>query len=108
MPALKKDYNHMSDMGSKRAEKRQRKLVDIPTVSVESIEIEALRYCIHHMIQAGGAIRLGVTRDKGAWAIGVYGDGPTPYTEYVKPTESLTEYLTDLGAFFEDMQGPAK
>jgi hypothetical protein len=97
------DKNHGEKASDARTAKRQRQLVNIPKVSVEALEIEALKYCIHHMIRAGGAIRIGVTRDQGAWAIGVYGDGPQPYTEYVKPTESLTEYLTDLGSFFEEL-----
>jgi translation initiation factor 1 (eIF-1/SUI1) len=44
----------------------------------------------------GGAIRLGKTRDGGAFAVGVYGDGGDPYTEYLRPDESVTEFLIAL------------
>jgi len=44
---------------------------------------------------AGGAIRFGYTRDGGAYAIGILGDGE-PYTEYVRPSESIDEYLAAL------------
>lgn len=43
----------------------------------------------------GGAIRLGYTRDGGAYAIGIYGDGE-PFTEYVKPSEDINDYLRGL------------
>jgi len=43
----------------------------------------------------GGAIRLGYTRDGGAYAIGIYGDGE-PFTEYLKPTEDMNEYMEGL------------
>lgn len=42
-----------------------------------------------------GAIRLGYTRDGGAYAIGIYGDGE-PFTEYVRPGEDINEYLEGL------------
>jgi len=43
----------------------------------------------------GGALRLGYTRDGGAYAIGIYGDGE-PFTEYLKPNEDMDEYLRGL------------
>ena len=45
--------------------------------------------------RAGGAVRFGYTRDGGAYAIGIMGDGE-PYTEYVRPSESVDEYLAAL------------
>lgn len=44
----------------------------------------------------GGAIRLGKTRDGGAFAIGVYGDSPEPYTDYLRPTDDVVRYLEEL------------
>lgn len=46
--------------------------------------------------KAGGAVRFGYTRDGGAYAVGVYGDGDKPYTDYLRPGESLEDYLDDL------------
>lgn len=51
---------------------------------------------IEAIANAGGAVRLGKTRDGGAYAIGIYGDGDQPYTDYLKPSESVVDYLTEL------------
>ena len=45
----------------------------------------------------GGAVRLGKTRDGGAYSIGIYGDGPEPYTEYFRPADDVVEALEQLG-----------
>ena len=45
--------------------------------------------------RAGGAIRFGYTRDGGAYALGIMGDGE-PYTEYLRPTDDIGEYLDVL------------
>ena len=49
----------------------------------------------------GGAIRFGYSRDGGAYAIGVYGDGDHPYTDYIRPGEDLNAYLQRLCANWE-------
>jgi hypothetical protein len=43
----------------------------------------------------GGALRLGYTRDGGAYAVGVYGDG-TPFTEYIPPSDDIEVYLKGI------------
>lgn len=43
----------------------------------------------------GGAIRLGYTRDGGAYALGIYGDGD-PYTVYATPDEGVEGILDDI------------
>lgn len=43
----------------------------------------------------GYAIRFGYTKDHGAFAIGIIGDGE-PFTEFVRPTEDIDLYLDDL------------
>lgn len=48
----------------------------------------------------GGALRLGYTRDGGAYAIGIYMDGESE-TEYVRPDEDIDQWLIDLA---EDMK----
>lgn len=52
---------------------------------------------------AGGAIRFGLTSDGGAYAIGVYGDGDKPYTEYVRPNDDIEGTLRELEAAFLDI-----
>jgi len=43
----------------------------------------------------GGAVRLGYTRDGGAYAVGIYGDGE-PFTEYIPPSDDIDNYLRGL------------
>lgn len=59
----------------------------------------ALQMAVCAVAARGGALRLGYTRDGGAYAIGIYGDGD-PYTEYVKPGEDLDGYLRNLADEF--------
>lgn len=46
--------------------------------------------------KCGGALRFGYTSDGGAYAVGIYGDGDKPYTDYVRPDENIDEYLLAL------------
>lgn len=43
---------------------------------------------------------MGLSRDGGAFAFGIYGDGE-PYTEYVGATEDVNEYLRELARHFD-------
>ena len=47
-------------------------------------------------------MRFGYSRDQGAFAIGVYGDGD-PYTDFVSCAEPIDEYLEDYVNLFEDL-----
>lgn len=49
---------------------------------------------------AGGALRFGYTSDGGAYSIGIYGDG-APYTEYIGPSEDITDVLASIIILFE-------
>lgn len=50
--------------------------------------------------KCGGAIRFGVSRDGGAFSIGIYGDGE-PYTAWCKPSEDIDAKLRDVIELFE-------
>jgi hypothetical protein len=50
----------------------------------------------------GGALRFGYSRDGGAFAVGVYGDGD-PYTDFIGGNEPIDEYLEDYVKLFEDL-----
>lgn len=64
------------------------------------VDAEQLRSTVDVVTQTGGALRFGVTRDGGAYSIGIYGDGPEPYTVYVRPNEDLNEILAELEQTF--------
>lgn len=50
---------------------------------------------------AGGAIRFGYTKAGGAYAIGFLGDGE-PYTDYVRPSDDIDQYLTEVAALWAE------
>lgn len=56
---------------------------------------DVLKRAVKAIASMGGAVRLGYTRDGGAYAIGIYGDGE-PFTEYVPPSDDITEFMKGL------------
>lgn len=60
-----------------------------------SINPRAMAEAIGMVASRGGALRFGYTRDGGAYALGIYGDGE-PYTEFFKPSDNIEEYLIGL------------
>lgn len=60
-----------------------------------SVDPDKLRAVIANVTSHGFAIRFGYTRDAGAYAVGIIGDGE-PFTEFIRPTEDVDLYLTGL------------
>lgn len=52
---------------------------------------------------AGGALRFGYSKDGGAYALGVYGDGE-PYTEFIAPADDPAQVLLDITEFFQEQR----
>lgn len=69
-------------------------------VSYRKVNTGVLVDTIQTVAIAGGALRLGFTRDGGAYAIGVYGDGD-PYTVYCSPSESIDSVLRAIRDGFD-------
>src|SRR3990172_2556817 len=65
-------------------------------------DAEALREAIASCAVVGGALRLGYSRDGGAYAIGVYGDGD-PYTIYVPPADDIDEKMVEISNAFSNL-----
>lgn len=63
---------------------------------------ENLRTAIQSASARHGALRFGYTSDGGAYSIGIYGDGE-PYTEYIRPSDDIDQFLCDLAQYFDDM-----
>lgn len=59
------------------------------------VDPKLLVQCVATIARKQGALRLGYTRDGGAYAIGVYA-GPDYFTDYVRPHEDINAYLQDL------------
>lgn len=68
----------------------------------ESCDAEQLRTTIAIVAKVGGALRLGYSRDGGAYAVGVYGDGD-PYTLYHAPDEDIDALLAKIENAFSEI-----
>lgn len=65
----------------------------------ETVDAMVLTRAIAAVSAMGGAIRLGYTRDGGAYALGIYGDGE-PFTVYVSPKEDINAELEGIRATY--------
>lgn len=74
----------------RREARRQRKAVNLEQLYLKEWQ-ELLEFCLN----VGGAVRIRVSRDGGAWAVGIYGFGE-PFTEYCGGDEDLAEFLASL------------
>lgn len=70
-------------------------------------DAELIRQAIVAVTLEGGAIRFGYTRQGGAFAIGFLGDGE-PYTDYVRPTDDIDNYLKETILAWTDDTPPKK
>jgi len=78
------------------------------TADWATVDSELIRDAIAAAAGVSGALRFGYSRDGGAYAIGVYGDGE-PYTEYFRPSDDISGVLREIEQLFLDIaveQGP--
>jgi hypothetical protein len=90
--------NKRGDKAKKQEDKRKRRTHSKgngSTADWTECEGEVLRKAVAAVARMGGAVRLGYTRDGGAYAVGIYGDGE-PFTEYVPPSDDITEFMKGL------------
>lgn len=55
----------------------------------------ALAILTEEMAQVGGAVRIGLTRDLGAWALGMYMEGDYA-VEYIRPGEETATAIDEI------------
>jgi hypothetical protein len=72
------------------------------------VDAELIRAVIVAAGMAGGAVRFGYTSDGGAYALGIYGDGEKPYTEYVSPNDDIEGVLRSLETVFLDIEAESR
>ena len=72
------------------------------------IEHEAIVSAISALGSIGGALRLGYTRDGGAYAVGIYGLESQPYTEYLRPGDDVPAFLYQLADTARHAGAPVK
>lgn len=90
-----------TSLATKKKRRYQADSIGSGQVSWMDVKAENIRELIDAVAQAGGAIRFGVSRDGGAYALGVYGDGPDTYGVYAADADGIEEHMFKLGAVFE-------
>ena len=94
MPRIDKD-------GASNASRRRKARGNSVRADWNSVDAGLLQQAIATVAEGGGAIRFGYTRDGGAYAIGILGDGD-PYTEYLRPSDDVAAYFEGL---IQDWEG---
>ena len=87
---------NVSDLKRPRANSRVSEVADWGSVN-EKLLVKVVEI----ISKKGGAVRLGYTRDGGAYAVGVYA-GSNYFTDYIRPSEDIEEYLNSVVESFED------
>lgn len=77
------------------AERRATKRREQGKIDVGSLPWLALAAFVAEMAETGGAVRIGLTRDGGALALGCY-HGDDYATEYVRPNEDVEATIHDI------------
>lgn len=77
------------------AERREKKRREVGTLDVAGLPWLTLAALVAEMAETGGAVRIGLTRDKGALALGMY-HGDDYVTEYVRPHEDIEAALHSI------------
>lgn len=83
------------DLNSKGSKRRHHGNRSHGTVEWSSIQSQLVVEAIGCVAKSGGALRFGYTRDQGAYAIGIYGEGD-PYTEYFHDPKDCADFLREL------------
>lgn len=85
---------------AKKVEKRRRRHGNETPADWGGASPELLASVVESVTKNGGAIRFGYSRDGGAYAIGIYGDGD-PFTEYLGSTEDVDVWLESIRLDYE-------
>jgi len=101
--------NDKLSKAAKRADKRetarserQRARSLRRAVDIQQIDPAVLVSVLVAVVRLEGALRIGVSRDGGAFAFGIYGDGD-PYTEYCGSDEDVNDYLRALTEYLDSL-----
>lgn len=87
--------NAASNRRAKQKTARRGRAAAVASASWEHVDIAPAYAALIVASEGGGALRLGVTRDMGAFAIGCY-DGDDYATEYIRPNEDWAAAWYDI------------
>lgn len=85
-----------------RRPRRERRSKTTHVADWSKADRATLQAAISAAAATGGALRFGYSRDGGAYAIGVYGDGE-PYTDFVSGVDDIDDTLADYIDLFNDI-----
>jgi len=89
------DLNRRDNRREKAKAARSRRASAAGSYDITALEWLPLVALVEALTAHGGALRIGLTRDGGALALGVY-LGDDYATEYVRPAENLTVALEEI------------
>lgn len=87
--------NARDNKRERNKQQRSRRAEQSGTIDVRGCDWTAIAALITAFSDAGGAVRVGLTRDGGAWAFGCY-FGDDYATEYVRPSEDFRGALIEI------------
>jgi len=99
--AIKKDDNSpagnaaRAKIAAAQRENRRRNRGNSETADWGAADASLLHRAICNLTSSGCAVQFGYTKDGGSFVVRIVGDGE-PFNEYVRPSESIDEYLTAL------------
>lgn len=94
MAAIARLKERAADKVRERRYKAQQAAVAGAQVVVD--DADAVMRIVLRLVSAGYALRFGGSRDGGVLGVGVYGDGPAPYTVWLDRGANLREWLVEL------------
>lgn len=100
MAAIARLKERAADKVRERRYKAQQASAGGPPVEVD--DADTVVRIVLRLVSAGYALRFGGSRDGGVIGVGVYGDGPAPYTVWLERGSNLREWLTELEAALLD------
>jgi len=107
---VKKDDNSprgnaiRADIARQQADHRRRNRHHVDHADWKEASPEKIAKAIVSVTQHGFAIRFGYTKDGGAFAVGILGDGD-PFTEFIRPSEDVDLFLESLRVDYGDTEG---
>ena len=99
MGANDREFDVKENKRAKRREQRSRRAANAP-VDWSAFDWLAAVALTKALVTCGGCLRIGTTRDGGAWALGVY-KGDDYATEYIRPNEDFTASLLEIAGAWE-------
>jgi len=93
-----------ADIARQQATHRRRNRGKVDSADWKEATPDKLAKAIIAVTSHGFAIRFGYTRDGGAFAVGILGDGE-PFTEFIRPTEDVDLFLDGVSEDYADTEG---